>query len=972
MNRSFQFSTFFITVLLVLALSAIATVPVLADGGTPPAGSATEGRTSNGGSSSNSLAQVPSGTKVVIVNSTGDKVSLGSQEAQDVLNSGDPVWCPAALSTPTPGTGGCTGPGVTSFNSLLTTLSGNQSVYAKNGTIWIEASYVSSSNDSGSTSFTLDGSGSTGYNFSILRNFTLTIQGGWIGTSGNKTITGLSEFDVPISIINWNNNVTVNDILVQNTTSDGLTIRTTKNIALKDVHSNGNSGDGAYLDNCLWNGTNCVGVGTVTVTSSYFDGDGNDGLDVYSKGAITLNNVTAGDTLGNNQYGAWLDNCNYGDPFDNTVGCLILTSSAVTLTGNNQFNYNGQDGLDVYTTGAITASNLTANDNGQIGARLDNCQSYEFDTADDYWTCSAASAHTATLTGFNTFNGNGYDGLDIYSNGVLTTNNLTAQDNWGDGAYLDNDWAMTPLALTIAGNNDFENNYYDGLDANSYGVLTANDITANGNGTSGVTTDEYTGGVGAYFWGYKGVTLTGASTFNGNYSIMTYDDGDPNDYWTWEAGGLTISSSGPIKVSNVSADGDQAGAGVWLDNCETDGSGNCYNNAQTVTVTNLNATNNAMDGLDAYSFGNITTTDLNASGNGGSGIYLENDYAGYFSGLNSKGTVTLTGTTIANDNYGDGLDVYSYGAIKAGNIHAINNSGDGAHLENKSALSAQAVTLTGNNNFSYNDGSGLKVYSNGAITLSTLNANFNEVNGADLENNNPGFTSAVTLSGNDSFNDNSSASGLYLLSKGVISVNTLSLVANGNGIDGAYLDNSGAATAKTVTLNGTSVFDGNYAQYFDGVNTYPGAGLNIVSKGSIKVNNVTADDNTDGAGALLDTTAGSASATVTLTGFGIFNNNAGDGLDVNSHGAVTLAKVTADGNQGASGSLYTGAGVYVSANGKVTLSCGNLSNNAEYGIAVDTSPLLTLLGPVFVDNGTQDIYTGLGVGLMQARTCSLP
>src|SRR5258707_14188092 len=83
-------------ILAVPLVTAGFTTPALADGGpTTP--------TRTAPSSANNLSSVPSGTKVVIVDSSGDKISLGSQQAADLVASGDPVWCPSTVAIPTPG-----------------------------------------------------------------------------------------------------------------------------------------------------------------------------------------------------------------------------------------------------------------------------------------------------------------------------------------------------------------------------------------------------------------------------------------------------------------------------------------------------------------------------------------------------------------------------------------------------------------------------------------------------------------------------------------------------------------------------------------------------------------------------------------------------------------------------------------------------------------------------------------------------
>lgn len=977
---------------LVLIVSAIWTMPALADSGNgvPPTGPASGGRTSNKGSS-NSLSQVPAGTKVVIVDLHGDKLPLGSEAAQDIVNSGDPIWCPSTVTTPVSGIGGCTFGGYTNLSDLISAIAGGSAFPASglrpnaNGTIWILGGANGGSAVSINGGDTLD--------FSSWANFTLTLKGGWNGLGSSIINTGNpSTFTVPISITNWNNSIAISDITISGASGTGLTVITTRSITLTRVQSSGNSGGGALLDNSGGTGTVIV-TGTPTDPSQFNGNTGGDGLDVFSDGAITLNTITAnGNSSG---YGAHIDNSSAFSP------------QVVNIIGmNNTFDDNYLNGLLVFSFGNITAGNLHADGNSSGVSSSDYPFSGGVQLENDF-----AGTGAITITGTNTFTDNSEDGLDVYSNGAITTYNLTATGNgvqgnppsgweWA-GATLDNSNALTPQNITMDGNNDFENNFNDGMDANASGLLTVNSITAKHNGTSVGTISEIQGGLGAYLQGKKGVTLIGTNLFDGNYSTITFDDGNPTDYLQTSLGGLTIFSNNTIKVNNVTANNDWAGAGALLDNCNDQGSG-CVNTTGSIALTGVNTfNNNYMDGLDADSFGSITASNLNASENLGMGALLVNGNVSYPTSHNSKGAVALTGSNIFMDNLDDGLDIYSNGSIKASGLQAVDNSGAGVVLDNSSspnvtplhntgvipALSsssgptAQPVTLTNYNVFSNNGFDGLQVYSNGAIALSSMIANGNGAGyGVYIANDITGFSSSVSLSGTDSFNNNY-LDGMDILSYGTISVKTTSLIADGNGIAGnngvgLYLDNcvdagSGctAVSAKSVVLTGASMINGNYGQYYDGINTYIEAGLVISSKGIITASTVTANDTLQGAGAVLDNSQGSSAATIALTGPSQFNENAGDGLDVYSHGAVTLSKVIADANQGTSGP-YLGDGVYINAGGKVTLTCGDLLDNVGHGINVVNSPLLTLRGSLIDGNLAGNInYAGLPV---ESLACTLP
>ena len=107
-----------------------------------------------------------------------------------------------------------------------------------------------------------------------------------------------------------------------------------------------------------------VGQNVTISGTNQFNNNWLDGLDVYSYGNLALNNVTANSngqgTYVDYGFGAFLDNC----MFSGTGTCAIVTPTTVTLTGANQFNNNGDDGLRVFSKGAITLNGLTANGNG--------------------------------------------------------------------------------------------------------------------------------------------------------------------------------------------------------------------------------------------------------------------------------------------------------------------------------------------------------------------------------------------------------------------------------------------------------------------------------------------------------------------------------------------------------------------------------------------------------------------------------
>ena len=221
-----------------------------------------------------------------------------------------------------------------------------------------------------------------------------------------------------------------------------------------------------------------------------FNNNNGYGLEVLSNRAITLNTISA---QNNNGYGAYIDNCGYNSG-TKTCTSTITPAPGVTLTGNNNFDNNAQDGLWLTSNGAITANNLSVQNNAG-GAYLNNC-------GFNGTSCTTPTVAAVTLTGSNYFLGNNNglndgqeDGLDIITAGAITINNLMASYNDGIGAHLDNCLWNSGLNkctgsgnnIILTGTNTFSYNYGDGLDAETHGNITLNNVTADNNGGTGVS-----------------------------------------------------------------------------------------------------------------------------------------------------------------------------------------------------------------------------------------------------------------------------------------------------------------------------------------------------------------------------------------------------------------------------------------------------------------------------------------------------
>jgi len=416
------------------------------------------------------LSEVPTGTAVVVVDATGTAVPLATQAAADIIQSGDPIWCPNGAK-PIAGQGGCTG----SYSDLLSLVSsGLSGVTGANGTIWIEAG-----TDTSEHSITIYGN-----TLSNLQTYTLTVQGGWNGNS-NGGISGDSEFDGnSIGIINWENDVTVNDLYIHDDGTGfgaGLAVQTTGNITLHHVKADNNEYDGARLDNTASTSGASITIGSDSLGNSEFSGNASDGLEAISNGDISLSGVTADD---NTDFGAFL--VNVADP------------PSITIT-NSHFDANGEDGLDAISNGDISLSGVTADGNTFTGAVLNDI------------------GIDPTITN-SQFDGNGYDGLVVLSLGDTTLTGVTADDNDGTGALL-----KTGGNITVT-NSDFSINGSDGLDAGTFaGDITVTNSSFSTNGSDGLAAFTPSGDI-----TISGVTASG----NAEDGIFIQQVLDPTDLVT--------------------------------------------------------------------------------------------------------------------------------------------------------------------------------------------------------------------------------------------------------------------------------------------------------------------------------------------------------------------------------------------------------------------------------------------------------
>lgn len=921
-NRTGLFALVFT---LILALSAFMTTPAFADDGPLPAESGEEAAPADANAGVEEQAPAvdeaappaPSdGTGLVVLNSDGESLPLASQEAEEVLSQGDPRWCPAGATPPS----GCS-PSFTSFDGLETWIYANPTLVGKAGVIWVEKTY-DLTNDS--DAFELDGAVLT-----LMKNFDLTIKGGWAGTGTTVDTATPSILDIPIRITNWIGNVTISDISIIGAAGpEALLIETAKNITLTRVEVSSSAGDGAKLSNkaAADAGTN---TGNVIVTNGVFGSNTGSGLQVFSDGTVTVTSVVA---LNNGDDGVYIDNSTAKSP----TAPNPYVAKLVTVNGTNFFSHNGGNGLKIISNGAVTLNAITANYNGEKGADVDNRLNY----------VSSGLTSAVSVIGVNNFYNNGKDGLYIKSAGKITTNNLTAINNGtgavsGYGVYLDNASVIDtkPQPVLLNGVNVFNQNLQNGLQIYSKGAVSLYSVTANNNSNAGVQVDNNSG-LSAVA---QAVTFYLNNTFNNN-----------------TLSGLVVNSYGLITVSNVTANYNNAD-GVQLNN-----TGSTAATPPGVSISGVSEfTGNSISGLRIISMGKFTLKSITANYNGEYGALILNCVASGSDLCNGSSTglgVTLSGTNNFNYNGYEGLRVHGLGLITIGGVSATYNTRDGVNISNMYGASTAGVTVNGVNNFSNNGKSGVYVRSYGTITLGNTTANNNgteasAVNyfGADLSNQTATVARGVTLTGSNNFNFNDGG-GLTINATGAVvsagmtaSYNTLGdSEGYGVSITNFYLPDT---APQDVTLNGVNRFEGN-ASY----------GLGIFTRGVVSVSNATANDN-NSYGVYVDNVTSPANAvkSVSFKGKNVFNENNLDGLIIKSTGAIALNNVTAMDNVNNGVNLDNLLGAFGNSNAltpqNVTLTGVNtFSDNGADGLLVETYGTISTYTLVANNNGGYGVY----------------
>ena len=321
------------------------------------------------------LSQVSEDTDLVVLDENGEALSLASQDAAEIIQVADPIWCPEG-QLPTIGLNGCT----TSFASifdLLNDMDVNPANYAHNGIIYLEQTKPANPATTITSAVVIDNSTYSNL-FASLNSYNLTIQGGW-----NP---------------NWNPSNPNSNMINGQTDFLGAS-------AYLQIGSSSNPWIGSVTINDIKIGVSSPNVGVST----------NNGLTVYTTdGDISLNNVDVRQQEGNN-HTAYLQSTN-GDI--NLGSSLYLTGSQAlinTFDGNSSSGQQNMGFSATTTTGSISISNTRFQDALQTGSSVSA-------------NGATLSAPVITLTNVIAFDNDG-NGIAISNANTVTLNSVTSGQN---------------------------------------------------------------------------------------------------------------------------------------------------------------------------------------------------------------------------------------------------------------------------------------------------------------------------------------------------------------------------------------------------------------------------------------------------------------------------------------------------------------------------------------------------------------
>ena len=775
------------------------------------------------------------------------------------------------------------------------------------------------------------------YNFTNLNQHNLTVHGGWDIT--DNSTTGTSQFEVPISIGSssnpWVGSLTFNNIFIDGVGDQtGLTLYSQGNINLSNVE----------VTNSL-NGADLNAGGDVTVDNSRFNQNKKSSAKITSGGNVKVTNSAF-----NNNSSGFID-----DP-----------------TGS---------GVQINSGGKVTLLDVAANNNQLFGAIIE---------AGDIVSITQSFfngnlSYATPSTGWEFY---GY-GLQVTTAQGIILDGVTAEQNFLSGANLDGGKVEISNSSFSDNKTTFPNESIgSGLKVKSSGNVTLLDVAANNNDLFGANIEA------------AGSVVVTQSFFNGNSSYEYV-----SNVKVYAGYGLQIVTPADIGLNNVTAEGNYL-LGAHLEGSDVIVSNSSFSNNGSgsgrdlvgrglevvgitdpsfgtgdVSLFNVIADNNQLFGANIRSTGDVAIGGVSSFSGHLSYVYDSNTNkvasisGGYGLHVVSGGNIALRGVT-TNNNYlngtslvgvdiaiadsffsnngsgvmtqpsGYGLKIVSSGQVALNTVQANGNQLFGADISAVGGVSILTGFFSRNQSVSFDPdegltffGYGLKVYTTtGDITLNEVEGNFNNLWGGSLD----GMTVDIA---NSQFNNNVSDSNIFIDDTGLL-VNSRGdfVILNNvetleNRLIGADITAVGDVYITNSRFNDNRGITCSISWCPSGSQIYHGYGLKVTTPGLITLNGVTANDN-NLFGAQLE------GSTVSVTNSSFNNNAYGNGLTITATGDVTLTNVTASGNGD--------NGVEVNSGACVQVTGGTFTGNAQYGINVISGTLNLDGTQTFAGNGAGD------------------
>lgn len=796
------------------------------------------------------------------------------------------------------------------------------------------------------------------------------------GCTGTGSVTVTSPASAGIAGANsfWGNN-----------NGYGLYIQSKGAVTVTNLNAYSNFYDGLIIQNNFGTAGITVNKNVPNWTNSFW-GNKNRGININTKGSLTLGSCTAYDNayegIAINSAGAitltdveafhnGLASTYSGLSIDKTTGPGGVTIRSTVSTDYMNFSGNTYLGISINSNGAVAISNVNAEGNAREGIKI-NTQGTavisKSTASDNQWTgIDVTSKGAITLTDVEAFSnglaagGSEYSGLRlnnlagpgavtikssaaskyldfsdnynygiaIYSIGAVSVSNVNVNDTlYKCGLFIDNRTGSTLTSPTVSiSNSQFDLNNREGVYVVSDGSITLTNVSATNskNNYAGVNLDNTTGAS-------SGVTIKSSS------SSVFYE------FSKNTGSGIKISSKGPVSVSNVNAEGNGSN-GIIIENY-------LAGSNLPVNVSSSRFNGNSQKGLSITSRGAITLTNVGASDN----ILDHGASLNNWMGGNTGVTIRSTSASTYYDFNGNGLSgiyIFSYGAVSVGNINANENGNYGLDIERNPGTGAISVTR---GTFDHNSFDGLHIYTTpGGVTLTDVTASYNdlvggtEYSGVYIEDGGTVVVKSSTTAAMYAFSHNIKH-GLDIRSTGFVTISNV--IAEGNRDTNIFIQNQAASitSPKPVSVTRSTANS-----------SITGFGFSINTIGNVTLNTVTANGNPNGYGLYVNAGDGfcDTPASVTITGArNEFNGNSTNGIYIETEGNISLMNTIADENTGYG--IYLNSNAYTDSLGNVTISAStnfwnSSSGNDDTGLHILTRGTVTISRLHTNENGNYGI-----------------